>query len=165
MNDAAKKTADDPQAVKAGQAAPARAKEQEPESDQRNEEAEMVAEISSRADAVDRQAETAVQESIKEARLRQPEPVLAPDVEDAGVKSPVQEAEAVIRDGPTIDLGVTEEKYKEGLGMGAGGKSDREKTVFGTASLVALALWIARMMKLAHKHTMRIVFRKEAKSS
>lgn len=162
MSTAKNPTTDDPKKRNDPAAGGARAmvKEQEPKSDGRAQEAAAIAEIKEVSDSHDKEALRLVRESFPETKSRVEKIEIPPDVSDAGVRSIEADGEAVLVNGPTINLDVTEDQYKEGLKMGAGGKSDHEKTVFGTASLVALALWIGRMMKLAHKHTMRIVFRK-----
>ncbi len=162
MNATAKKiTTDDPKKSKDDQVVQQpRAKEQEPNGDGRAQEAQAIAEIREVSDSHDKEALRQVRESMPETKAGLPKIEIPPDVADAGVKSPEQEAEDVLTNGPTFNVDITEKEYKKGLKMGAEGKTDHEKTVFGTASLVALALWIKRMMRLAHKHTMRIVFRK-----
>ncbi|MDO8486753.1 MAG: hypothetical protein Q7S45_00455 [Candidatus Curtissbacteria bacterium] len=160
MNTTAKKiTSDDSQKVKGDQAVQPRAKEQEP-ADGRAQEAAAITEIREVSDSHDKEALRLVRESMPETVAGLPKIEIPPDVADAGVMSPEQEAEEVLTSGPIINIDILEKEYKEGLKMRADGKTDHEKTVFGTASLVALALWVGRMMKLAHKHTMRIVFRK-----
>ena len=138
--------------------APARAKEQEPG---RSQEAAAVAEIKEVSDSHDKEALGVLRETMPEVKSASPKIEISPDVSDAGVKSPEAEAGEVLANGPAIDVDITQDKYEEGLATKVTGKSDRvEKTVVGTASIVAMALWIGRMMKLAHKHTMRIVFKK-----
>ncbi len=160
----AKKITDVPQKVSPSVAP--RVKEQEPGGDLWAEQATDIAEIKEVSDSHDKEALRLVREGFPEAKQSLPRPEIPPDVADAGVRSPEADGEAVITNGPTINLDITEEKYKEGEKMGASGKTDSEKVVFGTSSLVAMALWIGRMMKLAHKHTIgKIVFRKGAKSN
>lgn len=153
---AKKKVADDQNAA----SVPARAKEQEPG---RSQEAAAVAEIKEVSDSHDKEALSALRETMPEIKSGFPKVEISPDVADAGVKSPEAEADEVLANGPAINVDITEDKYEEGLATKVTGSSDRvEKTVVGTASIVAMALWIGRLVKLAHKHTMRIVFKKEA---
>lgn len=165
MNATAKKiTAGDPQKVKDDRAMQPRAKEQEP-ADGRAQEAADLAEIKEVSDSHDKEALRLVRESLPETKSGVEKIEIPPDVADAGVKSPEQEAEAVLANGPTINVDISEKEYEKGLKMAAGGQTDREKNVFGTGSIVALAIWVKRMIKLAHKHTMRIVFRKGEKDA
>src|SRR3989338_10586163 len=78
-------------------------KQQEPAALQK-EETKILSEIIKSSEAADEQAEKAIQEAITEAKLAKPEPKLAPDVADSGVKSPQQEADEVIIRGSTISL-------------------------------------------------------------
>lgn len=140
-----------------------KAKEQEPAASEKTAEAEeekLMAEIRTVAETADRQALEAIQETIAEAKRAHFEPELPPDVEDAGVVSPTKTAEEVVKQGTTIELGTTEQAYKQGLHKKIVGHVVN-KVVVGASSLAALAIWIARLVKLAHKHTMRVVFRKE----
>lgn len=121
---------------------------------------ELMIEITTRADALDREHEAAVRESLAEARRAVPEPAVPPDVEDAGVVSPQLAAEDVVKGGTTLDLPMSESVYKRGLHQKVAG-AVKDKVVVGVSSLAALAMWIGRLIKMAHKHTMRIVFRKE----
>ncbi|GEM_PF-3576857 len=141
---------------------PAGTKEVEPKSDGRAQEAAAIAEIKEVSDSHDKEALRLVRESLPEAKSPLPKIEIPPDVADAGLSSPEADGEEVLKKGPTINVDITEEEYGKGLKMAADGQTDKEKTVFGTGSIVALAIWIKRMIKLAHKHTMRIVFRKSS---
>ena len=109
---------------------------------------------------MDREALEKVRESLPEAKRPVPEPKLAPDVEDAGVLVPSKHAEEVITHGPTIEVGTSENIYKKGLHVKVVG-AVRDKVVVGVSSLAALAMWIGRLMKMAHKHTVKVVFKKK----
>lgn len=137
-----------------------RVKEQEVAGDGKSED-ELMTEITTRAEALDREHEAKVRESLAEARRAVPEPKVPPDVEDAGVVSPQLAAEEVVKGGTTLDLPVAESVYKKGLHQKVAG-AVKDKVVVGVSSLAALALWIGRLMKMAHKHTMKVIFRKEA---
>lgn len=125
----------------------------------REEEDKIMAEITTRAEVADRQMEAQVLESFPEARRPVPEPKMAPDVEDAGVVHPQTEAEKVVTRGPTLDLPISEQTYKQGLHLKIAG-AVVNKAVVGVSSLAALAMWIGRLIKMAHKHTMKVVFRR-----
>lgn len=122
------------------------------------EEGKILAEIKTSAEALDRQALGEIQKSVEEARQARPEPEIPPDVADAGVVSPQQAAEEVVTGGATLELPISEDRYKEGLHRRIAGRVT-EKVVYGASSLAALAMWVGRLIKMAHKHTMRIVFK------
>src|SRR3989338_6880964 len=70
-------------------------------------------------------------------------------------------AEEVVKSGTTLDLPISGATYKRGLSAKLTGKVF-DKVVVGASSLMVLAIWIGRLIKIAHKHTMRVVFRKGA---
>src|SRR3989344_5832528 len=79
-----------------------KAKEQEPTSQEvKAEEEKIISEVIRTSEAADKQAEKEIQSAISEARLAMPEPKLAPDVADSGVKVPQEQADEVIRSGTT----------------------------------------------------------------
>lgn len=138
-------------------------KEQEPARGKTED--ELMVEITTRADALDREHEAKVRELIAEVRRTVPEPAVPPDVEDAGVVSPQLAAEDVVKKGTILDLPVAESVYKKGLQTKLRGKvvgTVGNKLVVGVSSLVALAMWIGRLVKMAHGHAMKVIFRKEA---
>src|SRR3990167_6924424 len=135
-----------------------KAKEQEPAVEKKGEDlAGLIQEVESH----DQEAAEKVSDEIKEARQSIPEIEIPPDVADAGVKSPGQEAAEVVKKGPTIEVKMKEEEMNKGLHQKVAGKVVN-RVVVGVSGLFALATWVARMVKLAHKHTMRVVFRKAA---
>lgn len=144
---------------------PAGAKEAESKSDGRAQEAAAIAAIKEVSDSHDQEALRVIRESFPETKLGVERVEIPPDVADAGLSSPEADGEKVLKNGPTINVDITEKESKEGLKMSVEGKTDNEKTVFGTASLAALAIWVKRMIALAHKHTMRIVFRREEQNA
>jgi len=135
-----------------------KAKEQEPKAEKTG---EGLADLIQEVETHDKEAIGKVSAEIgEEARQSVPEIEIPPDVADAGVKSPAQEAADVIAKGSTLDVPITEEKYKEGLHQKVTGKVVN-KVVVGVSGLFALAAWVGRMVKIAHKHTMKVVFRKQ----
>lgn len=137
-----------------------KAKELEPAAENKGEDlVGLIQEVES----YDHEAAEKVSGEIKEARQSVPEIEIPPDVADAGVKSPGQEAADVVKKGPTIEIPITEEEMNKGLHQKVSGKVVN-KVVVGVFGLFALATWVARMVKIAHKHTMRVVFRKAAGS-
>lgn len=122
---------------------------------------ELMVEISTTSEALDRKHEAEIKEAIAEARRAVPEPVVPPDVEDAGVISPTAAAEEVVVRGTTIEMPISEASYKAGLHAKVTGVV-RDKVVVGVSSLAALAMWIGRLIKMAPKHMMRVIFKKEA---
>lgn len=152
-----------PQTQAQPQSAP-KAKEQEPapmKLTAEAEEAKLMAEIRTTAETADKQALEAIQSSVKEAKRAHFEPELPPDVEDAGVVNPTKRAEEVVTSGTTIEVGTSESVYQKGLAAQVKGKTDDKKNVSGVASLAVFAIWIGRLLKMAHKHALRVIFRKE----
>jgi hypothetical protein len=135
------------------------AKELEP---QRVEEKRLLDEVSEASEQHDREAERKVQESLgKEARLSQPHPTIPQDVSKSGVVSPQKEASKTVAVGSTIELPITEEEYIQGEKTKVGG-SVSDKGIIGVSSLVALAMFVGRMIRLAHKHAKQVIFRKSS---
>ncbi|MBI2327028.1 hypothetical protein HYU92_01810 [Candidatus Curtissbacteria bacterium] len=132
------------------------AKEHEPHA----EEDKIMAEIRSTYEARDAEVLKEVQKVVNEAKLSQPRPVIPPDVEDAGVVHPPAEAEKVIEKGTTLELPIDEATYERGLHQKIAG-AVINKTVMGVSSLVALAMWITRLIKMAHKHATGVIFRRQ----
>ncbi len=133
-----------------------KAKEIEP---QRAEEKRLLDEVVEASEKQDKEAEEKLQESLgKEARLSQPHPKIAADVSDAGVVSPQRTASQVISKGPTVELPISEEEYVAGEKTKVKGNV-ADKEVIGVFSLAAFAMFIGRIIKLAHKHAKRIIFR------
>ncbi len=123
-------------------------------------EAKIVAEIQDRSAAIDKEALERVREKIPEAKQSMPEIELAQELEAAGVKSPQKEADTVVVRGAELDLPISEEEYKKDLSFKVGGKTV-DKSIVGVSSLIAFTMWIGRLIKMAHKHAMKVVFRKE----
>lgn len=154
----AKKVQDDDQ-IPAGVGGGGAGKESEP-AISFEDEAKIVAEIGDRSSAIDREALDRVREQIPEAKQAMPEPELSPDVEDARVSNPQTDADNVVIKGATLNLPFSEGEYNKGLHIRIAGKI-MDKTVVGVSSLVALSMWIGRLIKMAHKHAMKVVFRKD----
>ncbi len=127
-------------------------------------EAAIISEIVERSDALDVQAESEIKEHIKEARLAHPAPEIGPDLEDHGVKSPEKEASAVLKQGATFELPMTEDEYEQAQKVKVSAHTDKQNNVFGVESIIALAMWVGRILKIAHNHTTgkitKLVFRK-----
>ncbi|OGD83466.1 hypothetical protein A3A54_00405 [Candidatus Curtissbacteria bacterium RIFCSPLOWO2_01_FULL_39_62] len=110
----------------------------------------------------DRKVEKEVKEVAgEEAGLKEPEPQIPADVRDAGVKSPEVEASEIIDKGGTIELPIDEKTYQEGQHAKITSKVTVKKEVYGVRSIIALALFVARLVKLAHHHTKRVIFKGE----
>lgn len=150
QNDDQKKTT----AVPVG--GPAAAKEIEPQFDQ---EEKLMTEIRAAEAVADKEIAERLKKEFQEIVEAHPRPKLPPDVEDAGVFHPEAEAEKVVQDGTTLELPIDEPSYEKGLHMKVVGVV-RSGVVVGVSSLATLAMWARRIIKLAHKHMMKIVFRK-----
>ena len=133
----------------------ARVKEQEPAESVE----QILGGIQEKHKEADRQAEREVQDALgKEARLREPEAHIPPDVADAGVISPEKEASETLKK-DTVELPITEKKYQEGEHTKISAKVTQKKEVFGISSIVALAIIVGRLIKLAHHHAKKFVFK------
>lgn len=141
------------------------AKEQEPGAAATSafeEEEKLMESIKTTAETADRQALEALQGTLAETKRATFEPELPPDVEDAGVVNPIKAAEEVVKNGTTVELPVSEKEYDLAKKTKVSGKSDIKRNVFGVSSLAAMAIWVGKMLKKAHRHTMKVVFKKEA---
>ena len=119
-------------------------------------------EIEERFKDADRKAEKEVKEVAgEEAGLREPEPQIPADVADAGVRSPEADATEIIEKGGTFDLPISEQVYEEGQHTKITAKVNVKREVFGVKSIVALALFVGRMIKRAHHQLKKVVFKKE----
>lgn len=122
-----------------------------------------LAEIQEREKEAAQEAERKIQKELgQEARLREPEPVIPPDVKDAGVISPEEAATETIDKGATINLPVSENTYEEGKHTKITAKVTQKREVYGIKSIIALALFVGKLIKLAHHHAKRIVFKKSS---
>ena len=122
-----------------------------------DEQMSQIKELSKEADVA---AEKEVRAAIgEEARLSLEEPKIGPDLEDHGVFSPEIQASNALKKG-VLELPMTEEEFESARKAKVGGKSDEKDSVLGVSSIVALAMWVGRVIKMAHGHALRIVFRK-----
>ena len=117
----------------------------------------QIKELSKEADAA---AEKEVRAAIgEEARLSLEEPKIGPDLEDHGVVSPDIQASNALKKG-VLELPMTEGEFESARKAKVGGRSDAKDNVLGVSSIVALAMWVGRILKMARVHALRIVFRK-----
>ncbi len=124
-------------------------------------EGKLVAQIETTSEELDKKALEMIEKELKDVQASQPQPKIPPDLEDAGVISPEEEADKVVKNGTTIDLPIDEVEYKKGLSEAAGGKwYNQEKVVVGSRGIVAFALWVKRAIGKAHRKAMKVVFRK-----
>lgn len=134
--------------------------------EQTSSEEEILSEIVKTSEAADEQAEAKVKENLAiirqehDGKLTVPAPKLAPDVADSGVKAPQSEANEVITKGTTLSVEMTEDEFSRGMKGIVSGKKSIEKVVFGVPSLIAFAFWVGRMIKKAHGHAMKVVFKR-----
>ncbi len=117
----------------------------------------------------DKEADKHVEKEIQaaageEARLKEPEVELPPDVADAGVVSPQKAASETLGGEATINLPITKEEFEKGERTQVSAKVTQKKEVFGVSSLVALALLVGRLIKLAHHHAKKVIFRNQKES-
>lgn len=131
-------------------------KEQEPESADT-----ALKEIQEREKEASEAAHKEIQRSLgKEAGIKELDVEIPPDVEEAGVKSLEKEATEVFKKGATFELPITEEEYKEGEKAKLTAKVTQKREVYGVSSLIALAVIVGRMIKMAHHKMKKVVFKK-----
>ena len=127
---------------------------------QRFEEAKLLREFVKESHDADKEAERQVKDAIGEAKLARPEVKISADIAQHGVKSPEEDAYETLEKGSTITLTATEEAYEKGKGTKVKGKiSSITGNVSGVLSIAALAMYIGRIIKIAHRHARRVIFR------
>jgi len=116
-------------------------------------------------EALDEQALKAISGEIEGARLKEPTPKVGADI-SMHLKSPQEEADNVVKQGSTISVGVTQEEYEEGNKEKVEVKKDWTTLVYwGPKSLVAAVIRAGRLIKIAHTHALKVVFRKSNKEA
>lgn len=114
-------------------------------------------------EAFDEQALKAIEGEIEGARLKEPTPKVGADI-SMHLKSPQEEADNVIKQGSAISVGLTQEEYDEGQKEKVEVKKDWTTLVYwGPKSLIAAVIRAGRLIKIAHSHTLKVVFRKQEK--
>ena len=125
------------------------------------EEKKLVAEIQDRSSELDRAELEKIRTHIPEVKQAVPEPELPMEVANSGVISPQAEADKVISSGTELDLPISEDEYKKGLNSNFNSKvSDQD--IVGVSSLIAMVMWVGRLIKMAHKHAMKVIFKKSS---
>lgn len=124
-----------------------------------NEEAKLLDEVKEKYKEADLEAQKQVEHAIGEETKNRTEVKIAAQVRDAGLVSHEEEASNVVKHGGALELAVSEEKYKQGKKTGIGGKRLINKNIVGVSSLAAMAVFIGRLLKVAHKHAKRVIFR------
>jgi hypothetical protein len=127
---------------------------------QRGEEAKLLNEVIVESDKADDEAESRVKEQIGEARLSRPKIELPEEVIASGVRSRAKEASEVIVSGGNLVLPISEQDFQKGEDAKISGKSDKDKDVRGVLSISVFAMFISRLIKMAHKHARAVIFRK-----
>ncbi len=122
-------------------------------------EEKLLKEVVERSHEADLDAEKKVQESISEARLSKGDINLPADVADSGVKSREKEASEIVQRGSDLVLPMNEEDYKSQEIVKIEGRTDRDQDVTGVLSVAGLVALIGRVIKAAHKHAKKVVFR------
>ena len=127
---------------------------------------DVLADIQERSKEADEIAEKQVQEAIgEEARLAHPEPKIPPDVSDRGVESPEKKASEIAAKGGTIELPISASDYERGQQIKVKSKVTKKLEVYGVSSIIALAMYVGRVVKLAHHHAKKWAFRKSSSKS
>jgi len=132
------------------------------EQDIRHEEEKLLTQVVERSREMDVEAEQKVSQEISEARLAKPEVVIPDEVKNAGVKSPQNDAAEIAKNGSDLVLPIGEEDVKAGERVKVSGKTFRDKDVVGVLSVAGLAMLFGKLIKLAHKHAKRVIFRRKS---
>ncbi len=127
---------------------------------QRVEEAKLLNQVVVESDRADDEAEQKVQEQIGEARLSKPKIEIPEEVAASGVKSRSKEASEVVVSGGNLVLPISQQDFEKGENVKAYGKTDKDKDVLGVSSITVFAMFIARLIKMAHKHAKKVIFGK-----
>lgn len=123
-------------------------------------EEKLVSEIVQTSEEIDKRAEKQVQEDLAEAKLSQPAPSIPPDVADSGLVSPQSEAEEVVTKGSVVNIPIAESEFKRVSNLKIGGRVV-DNIVLGISSIFGLVAWAGRMIKIAPKHAIKVLFKKE----
>lgn len=133
------------------------------EQDVYQEQEKLLSEVKEKYREADLEAEKQVGEALgKEAKSNESKPI-PPDVADAGVKEHAQEASDVIKKGGSLELPVSESDLDRGGQSKVGGRRLINKNIIGVSSLAALAIYVGRLIKMAHKHARKVIFRTSSK--
>ncbi len=127
---------------------------------QRGEEAKLLNEVIVESDKADDEAERKVQEQIGEARLSKPKVEISDEVAASGVRSRAKEASEVVVSGGNLVLPISQQDFEKGEKVKIFGKTDKDKDVMGVSSITVFAMFIARLIKMAHKHAKKVIFGK-----
>lgn len=130
------------------------------ELDIRQEEEKLLAKVVEKSREVDEEAEKKISEHITEARLASPEIAIPADVKATGVKSPQNDASEIAKKGSDLVLPITEQEIETGERVKVSAKTYINKDVVGVKSIAALAMLVKRLVKIAHRHARRIIFKK-----
>ena len=128
------------------------------EKSQFEQEKQLIETIVKRSDEIDKHLQEKVQGDITEARLSRPEPEISEDLDEVGLKAPLNDANDLLKKGTTIEIPYDEEKIEQGLHTRIVGKMVNN-AVIGVSSLAGLAMWALRIIKIAHKRALQVIFR------
>ena len=113
-------------------------------------------------DKEDEAVEAEIKSVLEDAKLASAEPRISKDLKGAGVRSPALEASEVVADGTSLAIPITEEEFKKGQHAKFSAHVNERKDVIGVSSIIAFAMLVGRLIKLAHKHTIgKIIFKKK----
>lgn len=126
----------------------------------RLEEEKLLKEVVERSREADLEVAKKFEEALgQEAGLSRPEIKVPEDFAGHGVKSPQVEASVIADKGSDIELPISEQEYKSGEKIAIKGLEDHQ-SVIGVSSLAAFVMYLGRIIKVAHKHAKKVIFRR-----
>lgn len=123
------------------------------------EQSELLGEVKEKYREADLEAEKKVQEAIGSETEKKAENVIPPELAQHGVKHHEEYARDVLKHGGTLELPMTESAMQQGARTKISGKRFLNKSIVGVSSLAALAIYVGRIVKVAHRHARRVIFR------
>jgi len=124
-----------------------------------HEQSALLGEVKEKYREADLEAEKKVQEAIGGEAEKKSETVVPPDLAAHGVKHHEEYARDVLKNGGTLELPMGETAFEQGAHTKISGKRLLSNAIVGVSSLAALAIYVERIMKVAHKHARRLIFR------
>ncbi len=124
------------------------------------EEGQLLDEVKEKYKEADLEAQKQVEQALGNETKVKAEAKISPDVREVGVTSHDEDASDVLKKGGTIKIPVSQDVFEKGQSTRLGGKRLINRNIVGVSSLAALAIFVGRLLKMAHKHVRKVIFRK-----
>ncbi len=124
------------------------------------EEGQLLNEVKEKYKEADLEAQKVVEQALGSEAKARAEVKIAPDLREAGVASHEENATDVIKKGSDLQIPISEDTFQAGRSVKLGGKRFINRNIVGVSSLAALVIFVGRLVKVAHRHARRIIFRK-----